>query len=87
MPNIQQTVTVCQELQLALNVFTGLVADVKAGKTPSVVVADALPSVIAALSGLGALTTEVTAANGLAVDNTVVLWAAQLKQVLFPGSV
>ena len=87
MPNVEQKVVVCAELQTALNVFTGIVSDVKAGKGAAVVMGDALPSLISALSGLSQLQSEVTAANGAAVDATVVLWGVQLKQVLFPGVV
>ncbi len=87
MPNIQQSVTVCQELQVVLGIVCALAADVKAGKAPAAVVGDALPQLISALSGLSALSTEVTPANGAAVDATILLFAGNLKQVLLPGVV
>lgn len=79
----QKQVEYCSELDALMGIFTGIVADVVAKKSPQVVVSDAVPNLIASLTGLGDLPIEMK--NSKAFDNTIALKLVELKQALLPG--
>lgn len=81
----QKQVDYCSEVDTLFAVFTGLVGDVVAKKPAAQVVSDAVPNLVAALTGLADLGVEV--ANGKAFDNTIALKLVELKQAFLPGVV
>ncbi len=77
-----KTVNVCGEVDSLLSFVVGVVKDVKAGKSASDVVADAVPALVAALTGLGDLKSEL--ADRKDVEATVALKVAELVNVFVP---
>jgi hypothetical protein len=65
-----------------LALVESVVADVKAGKAPATVVADAVPELVTALASVGDLAGDV--ANKKALETTVALRLANLVNILAP---
>lgn len=78
----QEQVPVASSFESFGNLILGIVADVKAGKAPGAVVADATAPLVSALEQLSQLASD--AQNKQAVDDAVALFGVKLKETLFP---
>lgn len=79
----QKQVSYCVELDQLLALVVGLVKDVKGGKSPLEAAYASIPALIQALGGLDQVSGE--AQDHEALDDTVLLRAAELKRLLLPS--
>lgn len=81
----KKEVVYCKELDEVLNLVTLILGDVVAKKPVSQVVSDAVPALMVALTGVQDLGLEI--GNAKALDNTIALKLAELKEILMPKPV
>lgn len=79
---VAKQVNVVSSVDGLLALVVGVIKDVQAGKTPAQVVADAVPALVSALSGLGDLKADVVDKKD--VEVTVALRIAEVVNALAP---